>query len=58
MQLRREIDLQEQRLRTELRTEYMPEEAINQLLRKAQATRTFQAIAARVGDFTEVISAK
>jgi len=31
-QLRHEIFLQEQRLRTELRTEYMAEEAINQLL--------------------------
>ena len=52
-QLRHEIDLQEQRLRTELRTEYMAEEAINQLLRKAQPKRTFHAIAARVGGFSD-----
>ena len=48
-QLRHEIDLQEQRLRTE----YMAEEAINQLLRKAQPKRTFHAIAARVGGFSD-----
>ena len=52
-QLRHEIDLQEQRLRAELRTEYMAEEAINQLLRKAEAKRTFEAIKARVGGFSD-----
>ena len=52
MRLRYEIDLQEQRPRTELRTEYMAEEAINQLLRKAQPKHTFNAIAARVGGWS------
>ncbi len=52
-QLRHEIELQEQRLKAELRTEYMAEEAINQLLRKAEPKRTFKAIAARVGGFTD-----
>ncbi|WP_221357633.1 hypothetical protein [Streptomyces beigongshangae] len=45
------LKLQEERLRTELRTEFMAEEAIRELLLSAQPKRSFEVIERRVGGF-------
>ena len=46
-----DLKLQEERLRTELRTQFMAEEAIRELLRSAQPKRSFEVIERRVGGF-------
>lgn len=53
VQLRHELELQEHRLRAELRTEYMAEAAIHQMLMTADEKRSFVRIRARVGGFTD-----
>ncbi|MET7478188.1 hypothetical protein ABZT17_28015 [Streptomyces sp. NPDC005648] len=45
------LELQQDRLRTELRTQFMAEEAIRELLRSAQPKRSFDVIERRVGGF-------
>ncbi|MGV9249662.1 hypothetical protein [Streptomyces sp. NPDC003710] len=47
-----DLELQEDRLRTELRTEFMAEEAIRELLLNAQPKRSFEMIERRVGGFS------
>lgn len=50
-QIEAALKLQEERLRTELRTEFMAEEAIRALLLSAQPKRSFEVIERRVGGF-------
>lgn len=45
--------LQEERLRAELRTEFMAESAIRQLLSESKPQRTFEAIERRIGGFEQ-----
>lgn len=52
-QLQEAFRLQEERLRAELRTEFMAESAIQQLLSEAQKQRSFEAIDRRIGGFEE-----
>ena len=49
----RSLELQESRLRTELRTEFMAEAAIHEMLRVAEPLRSFDRIKARVGGFDD-----
>jgi predicted Holliday junction resolvase-like endonuclease len=51
--LKHELAMQEQRLRAELRTEYMAEDAIHQMLDTDDEMRSFERIQARVGGFTD-----
>ena len=48
-----ESDLQKEKLQTDLRTEFMAEEAIKQLLKVNKPKRSFLAIQRKIGGFTE-----
>jgi hypothetical protein len=50
-QLKHELEMQESRLRTELKTEFMAEETINRLLTTREPQRSFEAIRRRIGGF-------
>jgi hypothetical protein len=52
-QLKSDLELQQLRIKEELRTEYMAEAAIHELLIKAEPKRSFARIQARVGGFEE-----
>ncbi|MGD6749803.1 hypothetical protein [Streptomyces sp. BH105] len=52
-QISANMELQEQRLRTELRTQFMAEEAIRELLNRAQPKRSFEVIKDQVGGFND-----
>jgi hypothetical protein len=51
--LKHEVELETLRLREQLRTEYMAESAIHELLVRAEPKRSFDRIRARVGGFDE-----